>query len=1798
VYDVRGAVTVGAEKLTGEKTALEYNGTLVFEKLSGDEYLAKFSSFVLGKYDKLARSINDETFGDLKPEEQRLITAIRERGVYEQEMQKHVKFSMKEGEVVRMDAGKDHQQWSLNIFRGVFTLLQNQVRKPTSLAVPFVAHKYEDGITGNCNVQYEILSQPEYQTGDEVYNMTKTVDFKNCHSRPVYRHLKDAHRGCAGVCDNHKPENFLDNYEEERTDFELKPTPGCPVNKQRGNSLVTLNAVTKYNITGDNLQEAYAQSTDIYRLFGSEVEVRTHLKLTYRGLQGAKIEEPKNTETYTTLQQRLPVQEEGELDIPIFALMKEHSKHQLYPQYFQKHFDAVVRELHQLPHQTGNQHGFQSPIYMIELIQAVSGMTEEELQKTIPQVVRQQQAMNLPEEAQIRRQLWIELLGKAGTKASVKIATDFIKNKTFTPTETRRVLQDIAGFLSYPDTEMIEQLLGLCLTEQQGLTSTGKATACVAAGKAISKGCDSEVFYWTQREQHGKQLNRGERQLFKAPENEEYEITSGHLPIEAKLRCTPEKLQQYVQRLSRGLRSSTGFKQVVAYINGLAKIQKPEVLPELIGYVNGTASNIHQLHDQGEQQHESIEFVRRVAIIGLRDIATKYPKEVNPIVRVIYLNTTEQVHTRLLAFDTWMNTQPAQWEVEKVMQVANKDDSFELTHYVYTALKSAMLAKEPCYQLLSQRIRAAWTQIRPFDSGLKYSQFRSKSFYNLIEDFGVRGVWKVMTSNTTVLPGFTQAMLEQTRGPYMKTLFGAKLLVKGGDKIWNELTGKDGLLERIAHAVKGQVKSGEREQQTERLMKDIAEGMDITDFDKETPKAVLFWKLFSGEAVIPMDAEYVNELKQELLQTVSKFNEGGVSGHFLRVFAPTKAFHVEPTTVGFPIVHSTIHPIIVSVRYENVKFHYGNQEGRVVPKTFEVSGDIKPVILSFRQTRVFVAEKTAQLTPTLKTSNIKEFKLDFQFYVGYEHGQRRFTMNLKPRFERIFHSAQCTELDLVKNTIIDEEPATNVVDYKKCVKSLYEPVRHQQQFGGKHIGMTLRVTGESHQPWFGLPMFGSGTSRHSGFFYGLIERIAKGTKHHAFSVFLDADKQQPMNEWSATFEMDSNLDALTEIPLERQAKNVQNVKIQYKTRPQGGLKPEFEEILRKIEAHLQENFERIDGTTIEQQLLAKLEGRYQGQAMNTLKFVMKKVNNFEETEQQFAFIAESKQSPKSIEVFGNVSYPAIGSFFHFDPTYVSDDTRMNGTIVANIRGVGSSGEQSYRIGFENLKSEEQRTKSELEWFEVRCLAEQEAGLAMTDACKKAMLKDNSLDRMEMTIELPENAHPSMERLAKKILTVVKYNYYQNMKSEISGRREQLERGEKKQVKIYADTSRDSQWSLLYNVRVEMPQENVTLSNIRLPGFRPVHMQLTRKQQIENIAARGEFHDVCVLGKAGVRTYDNVTFNLDVQNNCEYLLTRDQTEGPADFIVTFKVVNQETSAKKVRVQLRNTIIELEPFTPSERYFNVHVNGTQHRITFDKPVVFYYGGEQRVFINAFDTTNIHDSPIVHVYTESEQIRVLYNGHSVQTVVDQRYKGRVSGICGNNDNEKTHEFIGPHGHEYEHSNEFIASFGVGQECKIPVHNTVAEVMQKLSERLTEIRKVNQEKYKTSYEQMSDHHTFRNNKEWQDEFKETYGQSSLTQLHRSLREEHPIDDNEVLIHWAYFDKEHVCFTRETVPVCKIGFHKEWAKYTKSVEAICVEASNPIVRSALEQVSKRRVVDIDEIEKHSVKKTDFAYTVRQCVRH
>lgn len=82
----------------------------------------------------------------------------------------------------------------------------------------------------------------------------------------------------------------------------------------------------------------------------------------------------------------------------------------------------------------------------------------------------------------------------------------------------------------------------------------------------------------------------------------------------------------------------------MALLNGLSKFAKPEVLPYLLGYVNGTAENLLSLMTTGEEPLETVYFVRKAAVLALGNVAKYYAKEVRIASSLFNLLRRKKVH--------------------------------------------------------------------------------------------------------------------------------------------------------------------------------------------------------------------------------------------------------------------------------------------------------------------------------------------------------------------------------------------------------------------------------------------------------------------------------------------------------------------------------------------------------------------------------------------------------------------------------------------------------------------------------------------------------------------------------------------------------------------------------------------------------------------------------------------------------------------------------------------------------------------------------------------------------------------------------------------------------------------------------------------------------------------------------------------------------------------------------------------------------------------------------------------------
>jgi len=110
--------------------------------------------------------------------------------------------------------------------------------------------------------------------------------------------------------------------------------------------------------------------------------------------------------------------------------------------------------------------------------------------------------------------------------------------------------------------------------------------------------------------------------------------------------------------------------------------------------------------------------------------------------------------------------------------------------------------------------------------------------------------------------------------------------------------------------------------------------------------------------------------------------------------------------------------------------------------------------------------------------------------------------------------------------------------------------------------------------------------------------------------------------------------------------------------------------------------------------------------------------------------------------------------------------------------------------------------------------------------------------------------------------------------------------------------------------------------------------------------------------------------------------------------------------------------------------IQVDGSHHELGFQNPLSFCGGQDcTRVFLRK--TVSDAVNPIVVIDVPHLGLQVLYDGKNVRVWTEKgQWKGKLCGLCGNNDDETEDEFVGPAECIYEDAEDFVNSYSMGGE------------------------------------------------------------------------------------------------------------------------------------------------------------------------
>ncbi|KAH9366454.1 hypothetical protein HPB48_022818 [Haemaphysalis longicornis] len=1136
VYKVRATVSLKSPEFTvTEGAALQYAGDLALHKVAQDTYVARFLNFSVAKYEHLYGDLENLTAVPLN--ESVLLLDEVEPVDLSQQLSYPVKFELSSGKVVKYEVSKEVSTWALNVYKSLLTLLQSQVELPQE--VPTVVNRFEDGVSGYCRVTYEVHSLTKNLfTEGRVFNVTKTKYLDDCKlTRPVHSVVGNLHKGYHAVCRKHLPDNFLPGFQEETSAFEARPFVGCPEGFSPTDSPVTAHEVSYYNVSESVLEGALSDSLTVLPLLTGEVVVRTRLQLQLATLYGPPTT-PVETlgEPHTSLEQHLPEAKEI-LDLPVYSLLVSGPE-EVKAEVFTQVLEQVTDELVSLELEVETK---KTPALLLKLVHMVSLFNTEQLKQVMPQALHQK-ATELEPKDQVLRALYVDLLGKAGSKSAFEVAAYLVKENVLTRFEVTRLFRDLSVYKAYVDKDTLDLLLDLCKATEVALEPLLKVAVCETFGHAVHKACSSKVFVrpvplksnW-RRIPKIKSRYEEDPELKVRKEDLVYEPVQ-RLVLPEEKRCTFADLDQYVQALEEALKTTKDFKLLVAYVNALGKMAKPEVLPVLVSYLNGTAENLYDFVDEEEEPTEAVYFVKKAVLLALHHVVEYFPKEVSPLVRAVLLNESEPIDVRTLAFDAWVKSVPTKWELQHVSIAVKLSRSLELKSYVYTAFTHLLKDKHPASSLLVSRLRGIFVHVEALNVGPRYSTFLQKTYYDAHKHLGLEFLLKHIANNVSFFPTFAHAAFKYNLGPLVQTVLETKVLLKGSEKLLDEVFSRNGgLLQKVTQALAGQATPYEKYERNyhETPTYTVVKELGIVTRKVESPKAVLFAKFLDGESVLPLDREVLEDLKKEVLELAVKVGKEGVlNKHYVRLVLPKKVAHVEPTVVGLPVVHTLLHPVLVSLKLKDVSVQATAQPLSVLPETLTVTGTVQPFLLSVKQSRVFVPVEVTEEAPSVLLTNVHHLHLKGLLSLEYDTKvQKKVKVSVKPSFGSVLLSAVCSEHVLDKHSpfVQLEKP---LLDVNKCVETIEKPFVYHRTYGAKVFN--LEVDAVSHGPYPPLPLYGKLYQYKSELVSNLVKYLTHmGTKQHVLRLKVLPTVEDPVTEYTATFKYSDNLDYLMKTTLDK-----------------------------------------------------------------------------------------------------------------------------------------------------------------------------------------------------------------------------------------------------------------------------------------------------------------------------------------------------------------------------------------------------------------------------------------------------------------------------------------------------------------------------------------------------------------------------------------------------------------------------------------------------------------------------------------
>ncbi|RWS07112.1 vitellogenin-like protein [Dinothrombium tinctorium] len=1138
-YKYTSRLLAGIPKLASIYAGFELKADLILQPKTSRNVLMKLNNIEFGEINSKVERKSARNIG---------IVHIINRE-YQHLLTKSIQFTHEDGVIKSFIADAAETNWSLNIKKAILSLFYvnltpqkimrdargNLVPRPISYEDLTYYGVYEKGVAGVCETVYEVKRVPYSSSSlaekSFVLNVTKTRDFGNCITEPNVVNENFDIRGCLQFCNLQSPLSIVSGYYPIPQPVKDPYMKHCPCKKEVNSSPIDQFNFVLYNISTNDksalIEEVASEGKVIYNTYGDKIMIMTHqnvLLVEQRPSRRLIIPAISSPVTHEEFDFRIPLSEikagsRRFYDIPFLHLSQPTTN------------EEQIANIHNIFDQIANSViaadiSIKADISLkiINSLKQLALSSIETLEITYKKIMAKIRLEKVQEKDQLMRKLFLDILPASGTNNAAVFIKRLVEASLVSDFEAKNLIETLPQNMFLPDVSTIDSYLDLCLNHKIKRNLTLYGSICIAFGKLVERGCvrinqnpgDIPIGKDLPQRPLNSEAQVIMRSTFNQHRNEPFEGSESNnwFAIFSHKTCKESDITKYVQNIARQFYESDNFHEKMIYAETLARMNVLQVLsllsPIVTGQVSENACPGYHVESSALRIEECV-FIRVAIIYSLHHLSDRFPKQLESLLIPVFKDKSEPYQVRIAAFSVISAVCVDDTFFESVIHSLITESNNQVRNYVYTALQGTRKLSIPCFKK-NTKFSNRKGEVK---HGFQYSNVIINDFYNAKHDFGMWSHFEWVANNKSSTPRGVYCSLGASNGPFINKWIEFRMNQKGIEALFEQMLGRNDLVDDLIDEMnrKWQQQRPRRASDSAKLALELLKKrFDFKHRIDENPKMSLLFKLFESGSFYAFDEQQIKSLINHIKSSFGEMAQSlidGYTGHFIKVLMPASLERLIPSQIGFPVIVSHKHPIVLSLKIERAKLDLITSPKAIYPVGFNFTTFLTPQIIYSSIIDVSsVSSKQGQTYGTYVNSLTKAV-LPFEIFVNYKKSKNLLSFSISTKLpQQIFiHKNEAKTYISQSELSFANFKSTNIIKTKPV------PYKMEASFGQQFFGVGLRYQLTSENEW---PKISFENFKSPGFITQIIELFNNpGLKNSEFHLHVTSDKE--VSTYSADF---------------------------------------------------------------------------------------------------------------------------------------------------------------------------------------------------------------------------------------------------------------------------------------------------------------------------------------------------------------------------------------------------------------------------------------------------------------------------------------------------------------------------------------------------------------------------------------------------------------------------------------------------------------------------------------------------------